>query len=38
MLPPRKLRQPPIVIASPRKSILKVLFCGLAGHARSVPS
>jgi len=37
VLPPRKLRQPSVVIASPRKSILKVLFCGLGGHARSVP-
>jgi hypothetical protein len=37
VLPPRKLRQPPVVIASPRKGILKMLFCGLGGHARSVP-
>jgi hypothetical protein len=38
MLPPRKLRQPSIVVASPRNGILKMLFCELAGHARSVPA
>ncbi len=36
VLPLRNLSQPPVVIASPRKSISKMTFRGLGGHPASV--